>query len=98
MSQDCKESIPSIGSPTWPFVLAFAERMEAKLAENRHKGNRDDWVKDDIIDLRRRIHMELRELDDACNNKSSSEDIANEAADVANFCMMVADWYLHNQK
>jgi NTP pyrophosphatase (non-canonical NTP hydrolase) len=78
-------------SPTWPHVLAFARRMEAKLEANRHKGNREGWLKDSPFDLFRRLRDEADELGEALRCRSESEVIANEAADVANFAMMIAD-------
>ena len=90
------------GSPTWPIVLDFAKRMEAKLEKNRHKGDREGWLADDIDDLLERLREELCELDNAiCDTHGNTADawmakqIANEAADVANFAMFIADWYLH---
>ncbi len=80
----------SIDSPTWPYVLAFAKRMEAKLAKNRHKGDRNGWIKDDPKALFWRIGDEHKELMQAMES-GTNEEIANEAADVANFAMMIAD-------
>lgn len=77
-------------SPTWPIVLAFAKRMEAKLAKNRHKGDREGWIRDRPTELSLRIEDELAELNDAlkCDGPDA---VWGEAADVANFAMMVAD-------
>lgn len=95
---EAAESVqPPVLSPTWPYVLAFAIRMEAKLEKNRHKGNREGWLKDDPDDLSSRLKQELVELDDAVFHEDWAQDsegrerIANEAADVANFAMMIAD-------
>ena len=80
------------GSATWPVVSDFAERMEEKLAKNRHKGDRKGWLKDHPIDLWNRLDEESTELYAALKNENSTfEEIANEAADVANFAMMIAD-------
>jgi hypothetical protein len=49
-------------SPTWPHVLAFARRMEAKLEKNRHKGDREGWLKDDPWSLVERILDETVEV------------------------------------
>jgi hypothetical protein len=84
-------------SPTLLHVLKFAERMEAKLAKNRHKGDRAGWMKDHPWDLVERVLDETTELqatfkdigsDILCPEPSKT---ADECADVANFCMMVAD-------
>ncbi len=88
---------PSLDSPTWPVVLAFAKLMEHKLALKRHKGNREGWMKDPVYDLCNRIgdeHIELVEALNAsrgCSGESALHCVALEAADVANFAMMVAD-------
>lgn len=87
------------GSPTWPHVLAFARRMEAKLAVNRHKGDREGWLKDHPWDLVERMLDETVEVQQCFANTTEGnvvpvktpEEIANKCADVANFCMMIAD-------
>ena len=93
-------------SPTWPHVLKFALRMEAKLEKNRHKGNREGWLQDDADELLERLRQELIELDTAMciavgrmtegesNARWAAENVANEAADVANFALFLADWHL----
>ena len=92
-------------STTWPLVLEFAKRMEAKLEKNRHKGNREGWLGDDIDDLLDRLREETVELDTAIcighvrmneslNAPFMAQQIADEAADVANFAMMISDWHL----
>jgi len=84
-------------SPTWPHVLHFAKRMEAKLAKNRHKGTRENWLKDHPWDLVERILDETVEVQQCFTDSGNgpqfddAEKLANECADVANFCMMVAD-------
>jgi len=86
-------------SPTWPHVLAFAKRMEAKLAKNRHKGDRAGWLKEHPWNLVERILDETVEVQQCftaigshtVNLTKTPEETANECADVANFCMMVAD-------
>lgn len=75
-------------SPTWSLVLQFAEMMEQKLDANRHKGNREGWAKIPPRELLRLLRREVRELDEAIN---LGGDVAAEAADVANFAMMIAD-------
>ena len=88
-------------SPTFRYVLLFAARMEAKLAKNRHKGDRNGWINCNPDELAFRIENELAELEEALRRVrhkenivvSEREAIANEAADVANFAMMIADIY-----
>jgi len=85
-------------SPTWPHVLVFAKRMEAKLAQNRHKGDREGWLKDDPWNLVERMLDETVEVQhcftlgsDGRADYDNAEKLADECADVANFCMMIAD-------
>ena len=93
-------------SPTWPHVLAFAKRMEAKLAKNRHKGDREGWLKDHPWNLVERILDETVELQrcftaigaHTVNLTRTPEETADECADVANFCMMTADRVLSANK
>ncbi len=84
-------------SPTSPYVLAFAELMEAKLEANRHKGNREGWMKASPNALLERLREELVELIWALRGTTLEPGpdalaaVAHEAADVANFAMMIAD-------
>lgn len=80
-------------SPTWPYVLAFAKRMEAKLDANRHKGDREGLLEMHPHDLLRRVRDEADEMEDAILSDHSTEDVWDEAADVANFALMAADAY-----
>lgn len=67
-------------------VAAFAECMEHKLKLNDHKGG---WHKTDWNTLVNRLRAEVDELVAACENEPSLN-IMFEAADVANFAMMIA--------
>lgn len=73
-------------------VKWFAEQMENKLKENDKKGGWDDC---NIYWLIQRIREEINELLSAVNlNRdlgATKENIIREAADVANFAMMIAD-------
>ena len=81
-------------------VLWFARQMETKLRENDHRGGWDD---SNTAYLFRRLSEERRELRrvfDADEKRyrsglSSTREypvkLAREAADVANFAMMIAD-------
>jgi len=72
-------------------VKDFAEIMEQKLVENDHKSG---WDKCHTCYLIRRIREEVKELEDAVIFASKKpEDINREAADVANFAMMLAERY-----
>ncbi|HUR93093.1 MAG TPA: hypothetical protein VMY76_00825 [Gemmatimonadales bacterium] len=77
-------------SPTWPYVFRFALLMEAKLDKNRHKGNREGWINDSPGALFKRLMEEAAELKFELFSGNDSARVANEAADVANFAMMIA--------
>lgn len=62
----------------------FVDLMKLKLSLNAHKGG---WQNESIDYLLRRLHEELRELDDGLALPRAD----HEAADVANMAMMVAD-------
>lgn len=84
-------------SPTLLYVIKFAARMEAKLEKNRHKGDRNGWLKDHPWELVERMLDETVEVQQSFTAHSEGidspdpEKTADECADVANFCMMVAD-------
>ena len=80
-------------SPTWNCVVAFADQMEAKLERNRHKGDREGWLKDTPSDLLKQLREEVDELELAIARNYPPWCITGEAADVGNFAMMVADCY-----
>lgn len=79
-----------------PVVMRFAEAMERELRENDHKGGWDDesWRQ-----LLPRLKEESNELRDMLRGGPSkwltyanfAECILSEAADIANFAMMIAD-------
>ena len=73
-----------------PEVQWFAEQMELKLRANDHKGG---WANEDLLWLWSRIREEWEELHTAifCQDPIPQDLIVGEAADVANFAMMVAD-------
>lgn len=73
--------------PLRPALAAFALAMEAKLKANDHKGG---WAGCDEHWLMDRLYEEADELCDAIN-KGDPEAVAPEAADVANFAMMIYD-------
>ena len=68
--------------------------MEAQLRANDHKGG---WRGDTAAALHKRLLEETEELSEALNWRSAflgvadPEKIGSEAADVANFAMMIAD-------
>lgn len=73
-----------------PEVVAFASAMEERLKANDHKGGWQDCAVPWLIG---RLRDEVAELGGATApmHGLSSHGILHEAADVANFAMMIAD-------
>lgn len=84
-----------------PEVRNFADLMEAQLRANDHKPG---WKNDPAMDLIPRLREEAVELEEATNRhakrigwgdhwlgEDTSVRVGKEAADVANFAMMIAD-------
>lgn len=77
-----------------PTVRVFARLMEAKLRENDHKGG---WSADAFSSLYARLLEEAEELRVVAGRSNNGDEaswcrnVAREAADVANFAMMIAD-------
>ena len=73
-----------------PEVRAFADAMEERLAANDHKPG---WIGDSPHALLARLREEATELQVVLNSSATPgrETILREAADVANFAMMIAD-------
>ncbi len=69
-------------------LFAFVLAMDEKLSENIHKHS---WRNMSYIDLLRRLNDECTELTRAIQDGGSPDEIVLEAADVANFAMMIAD-------
>ena len=69
-------------------VRWFAGEMEKKLVENDHKG---DWLGCHKKYLLERLDQEVTELRTTIAERRGSLAIRREAADVANFAMMLAD-------
>lgn len=70
-----------------PEVQWFAKQMELKLKTNDHKKHWSQLHQDYLI---HRLFQEAQELWEAIENRNV-ENIIQEAADVANFAMMIAD-------
>lgn len=73
-----------------PEVEAFADAMEAKLRANDHKRG---WRECNLQYLSMRLTQEREELRQAIERDATPQEILDEAADVANFAMMIADWH-----
>lgn len=71
-----------------PEVLRFAQAMEEELRRNDHKGG---WKNMTDVSLILRIQEECDELKMVTWNDRPAREILSEAADVANFAMMLAD-------
>lgn len=71
-------------------VFSFAAHMQSKLEENAHKGGWDD---DSAEELLARLVEETRELRTAIRKGKPKAEVVEEAADVANFAMMIAEVY-----
>jgi hypothetical protein len=85
-------------SPTSDWCLGVAERMEEKLDENRHKGNRNGWLVCSPEELLERVEQELAELRGAIASGVAPDEVWREAADVANMAAMAADAYAHRYR
>lgn len=68
-----------------PEVRAFAAAMEKQLRANDHKGG---WQEEKVLWLLGRLREETDELSNALECRDC---VLAEAADVANFAMMIAD-------
>jgi len=82
-----ESGVPAVEYKLRPEVGAFAALMEAEL---RKHDDRPGWKKEDVQWLFGRLKDESVELITAIA-KHEPEAIAKEAADVANFAMMIAD-------
>jgi hypothetical protein len=98
--------MPDQNSATWKHVFAFACVMEFKLSQNRRKGDSAGWRKDGANALQERLDDEVEELAAALGQYYLSDPdtvkqhrlaVWLEAADVANFAMMIADCIAHEE-
>ena len=69
----------------WPCVQWFANEMQRELHANNHKTGWDNLSQKWLLN---RLKQEVGELERAVE---SGKNIVSEAADVANFAMMIAD-------
>ena len=70
----------------WPNTQWFANEMQRRLEENDHKSG---WRELTNKRLLRHLRKEVDELEQAIQEGKST--VVSEAADVANFVMMIAD-------
>ncbi len=73
-----------------PRIAGFFQAMVAKLDANSHKRG---WEHCEYQYLSMRLTQEREELRRAIERGAPVEEVIREAADVANFAMMVADVY-----
>lgn len=87
---DIRNALDGIDDGLRPQVAAFARLMERELRANDHKGG---WQDEHTEDLFKRLKEEVKELKDVISigNIWKNDVIASEAADVANFAMMIVD-------
>jgi NTP pyrophosphatase (non-canonical NTP hydrolase) len=79
---------PEIQQRWRPEVIAFADAMEAKLRANDYKGGWESLTPDWLV---ARMLQEMGELALAVAGEIGGGEVLYEAADVANFAMMIAD-------
>lgn len=71
-------------------IIRLAGFMSIKLSENSHK---DGWGGLTLQHLSMRITQEKQELIRAVQRGATPEQVWREAADIANFAMMIAENY-----
>ena len=86
--------VPHELTPIVPDLQRFFDAMVYKLRRNAHKGR---WADLSVDDALQRLREEVGELHESVLAGSSIE-ITMEAADVANFALIVANIALENKK
>lgn len=93
----CRNCVVLDEHPTLPYVYSFAALMEHKFHLNRHKGNRDGWMAMEPRSIYHNLEDENIELEcalvawEADPSVENARAVALECADVANFCLELAD-------
>ena len=88
-SVSCSGEAPGYVADKWRNeVVVFADAMEAKLKKNDHKPH---WKAMGLQYLSMRLTQEREELRRAVE-RGNPDEVLEEAADVANFAMMIADY------
>ena len=79
---------PEVKSEYWDSVMTLANKMDEKLSKNAHKGRWEDvnplWAFKRLID-------EASELLEAVLQGFDQDEVWKEAADVANFALIIAE-------
>lgn len=86
--------VPHELTPIVPDLQRFFDAMVYKLRRNAHKGR---WEDLDVTNALERLREEVNELHESVLAGSSME-ITMEAADCANFALIVANIALENKK
>lgn len=95
-----KVTYPSDGlwfvEPVIDPVALFAIEMDQKLAQRSSKGG---WENLSLTELLKRLRAEVVELEEAIVNiqTTGTKHIREEAADVANFAMMIHDQIMNGR-
>lgn len=85
-----RELVASLSDVEMSDFVMFINTMADKLIANKHKSG---WVFDSVESLRARINDELAELDMCVTKDDDQLETVQEAADVANFLMMLSGNY-----
>lgn len=80
-------TIPAELEGTESAIKNFVDAMVYKLAKNAHKGR---WETTDLNQARMLMDKEIDELDEALALKNNTVEMLLEAADVANFALILA--------
>lgn len=75
------------------IVARFGETMVEKLEQNAQKGGPEVWRTFAYIRLGELLQDEFEELGHAIGGALTPDEVDREAADVANFALMIADKY-----
>lgn len=75
-------------------LAEFQLDMANKLHENEYKGG---WKHMGETSLLERLKEEMDELEDSIKEDYHKDQIIGECADIANFCMMIADQARNNR-
>lgn len=86
-------TIPANCEPYANDIRRFVDAMIYKLSLNASKGR---WEKLSVLDMQAKLSLEVTELNEAIENRNTVE-ILLEAADVANFALIIANIQLDGQ-
>jgi NTP pyrophosphatase (non-canonical NTP hydrolase) len=87
MSKNRRETVTATIT-VHPSILRMAQTMQHKLNKNHHKAH---WSKATFQELRRGLNAECAELREAIITNAPDPEKWEEASDVANFAMFLAE-------